>query len=75
MNFIQKTYKKTARELDEYMRAHFDSGEYEVIFSDDGSRDGCGEIVKKLEQRSARIDREIGSLKHQLDEIVRNAKS
>jgi len=32
-----------------------------------------GEIVKKLEQRSARIDREIGSLKHQLDEIVRNS--
>ena len=47
--------EKTARELDEYMRAHFDSGEYEVIFSDDGSRDGCGEIVKKLELPDIRV--------------------
>ena len=38
----------TARTLDEYMRGHFEEGEYEIIFSDDGSRDGCGDIVRAL---------------------------
>lgn len=40
--------EQTARTLDEYMRNTFAEGEYEVIFSDDGSRDGCGDIVRGL---------------------------
>jgi len=40
--------EKTARTLDEYMRKSFPDGDYEVIFCDDGSRDGCGDIVRDL---------------------------
>lgn len=40
--------EKTARTLDEYMRKSFPDGDYEVIFCDDGSRDGCGDIVRGL---------------------------
>ena len=40
--------EKTARALDEYMKKRFPDGDYEVIFSDDGSRDGCGDIVRDL---------------------------
>lgn len=40
--------EQTARTLDEYMRTTFAEGEYEVIFSDDGSKDGCGDIVRNL---------------------------
>ena len=36
----------TARTLSDYMSEHFD--DYEIIFSNDGSRDNCGEIVEKL---------------------------
>ena len=36
----------TARTLSSYMSEHFD--DYEIIFSNDGSRDNCGEIVEKL---------------------------
>ena len=39
---------QTAKTLDEYMRKTFGEGEYEVIFSDDGSKDGCGNIVREL---------------------------
>ena len=38
----------TARTLDEYMKKSFGEGEYEIIFSDDGSRDGSGDIVRGL---------------------------
>ena len=38
----------TARTLDKYMRETFGAGEYEVLFSDDGSKDGCGDIVREL---------------------------
>lgn len=38
----------TAKTLDKYMRETFGEGEYEVIFSDDGSKDGCGNIVREL---------------------------
>ena len=40
---------ETAKTLHEYMDKTFGAGEYEVIFSDDGSRDGCGDIVRQLE--------------------------
>lgn len=40
--------ENTAKTLDEYMRKTFPEGDYEVIFSDDGSRDGCGDIVRNL---------------------------
>ena len=40
--------EKTAKALDEYMRKNFRSGEYEIIFADDGSADGCGEKVRAL---------------------------
>ena len=43
-----KIIENTARTLDEYMRSTFDEGDYEIIFSDDGSRDACGDIVKAL---------------------------
>ncbi len=38
--------KDTALTLNEYMQSNFD--DYEIIFSNDGSRDGCGEIVEQL---------------------------
>ena len=44
-----KIIENTARTLDEYMRSTFDEGDYEIIFSDDGSLDGCGNIVKSLD--------------------------
>jgi dolichyl-phosphate beta-glucosyltransferase len=40
--------EKTAKALDEYMRKNFRSGEYEIIFADDGSADGCGDTVRAL---------------------------
>lgn len=40
--------EKTARALDEYMRKTFPEGDYEIIFSDDGSSDGCGDKVRGL---------------------------
>ena len=43
-----KVIENTARTLDEYMRSTFDEGDYEIIFSDDGSRDGCGDMVRGL---------------------------
>ena len=40
--------ENTARTLHGYMTEHFGSGDFEIIFSDDGSRDGCGDIVRSL---------------------------
>lgn len=37
----------TARALHAYMNEHF-SGDFEIIFADDGSRDGSADIVKNL---------------------------
>ena len=31
----------TVNTVSDYMKAHFDEGEYEVIFVNDGSRDTC----------------------------------
>lgn len=36
----------TARTLSDYMSEHFD--DYEIIFSNDGSRDRCGDIVREM---------------------------
>ena len=43
----------TARTLHEYMSSHFES--YEILFSDDGSKDGCGETVRTLGLDSVRV--------------------
>ncbi len=45
--------KDTAKTLDKYMRANFDN--YEILFSDDGSVDGCGDIVRELGLDSVRV--------------------
>ena len=50
-----KIIENTARTLDEYMRSTFDEGDYEIIFSDDGSRDGCGDMVKALNLPSVKV--------------------
>ncbi len=45
--------KETAKTLSDYMSANFD--DYEIIFSDDGSRDGCGDMVRKMELPFVRV--------------------
>ena len=37
---------QTAKTLSDYMSAHFD--DYEILFCDDGSSDGCGDTVRAL---------------------------
>lgn len=41
-----KIIETTAKELSQYMGDNFD--EYEILFSDDGSKDGCGALVEAL---------------------------
>ena len=43
----------TAKTLHEYMSTHFES--YEILFSDDGSKDGCGDTVRALALPSVRV--------------------
>ena len=43
----EKIIADTARTLSEYMSENFD--DYEIIFSNDGSRDRCGDVVRELE--------------------------
>lgn len=43
----------TAKTLSDYMASHFE--EYEILFSDDGSRDGSAEIVKSLQLPNVRV--------------------
>ena len=43
----------TAKTLSEYMQNNFDS--YEILFSDDGSKDGSADIVKALELPCVRV--------------------
>ena len=45
----------TARILNEYMQKSFPDGDYEVIFCDDGSRDGCGDIVRDLKLPNIKV--------------------
>ena len=45
--------KDTAMKLDKYMREYFDS--YEILFCDDGSNDGCGDIVRELMLPNVRV--------------------
>lgn len=42
-----KIIAETAIVLSNYMKENFNT--YEIIFSDDGSKDSCGDIVRKLE--------------------------
>lgn len=44
---------ETAKTLSSYMEANFES--YEILFSDDGSKDGCGEIVRNLLLPNVRV--------------------
>lgn len=48
-----KIIADTARTLSDYMQKHFDS--YEILFSDDGSVDGCGDIVRALSLPCVRV--------------------
>ncbi len=43
----------TAKKLSEDMEKYFDS--YEILFSDDGSKDGCGDMVRALELPCVRV--------------------
>ena len=45
--------KETARTLHEYMSANFK--DYEIIFSDDGSKDGCGDMVREMNLPCVRV--------------------
>lgn len=43
----------TARQLSAYMQANFE--DYEIIFANDGSRDGCDKLVEQLHLPSVRV--------------------
>lgn len=45
--------KDTAHTLHEYMSANFE--DYEIIFADDGSKDGCGKMVEELGLPNVRL--------------------
>ena len=42
-----KIIEGSARQLSEYCARTFE--DYEILFIDDGSSDGCGDMVRKLE--------------------------
>ena len=44
---------QTARRLSDAMNASFD--DYEILFSDDGSLDGCGQLVRDLDLPNVRV--------------------
>lgn len=48
-----KIIKETAATLHEYMSANFES--YEILFSDDGSTDGCGDTVRNMQLSCVRV--------------------
>ena len=48
-----KIIEQTARNLFSYLNGRFDS--YELIFSDDGSTDGCGDLVRNLQLPNVRV--------------------
>ena len=45
--------KDTAKELSDYMEANFE--DYEIIFSNDGSRDGCDKAVEEMNLPHVRV--------------------
>lgn len=45
--------KETARVLSDYMAENFD--DYEIIFADDGSTDGCGSAVEEMHLPNVRV--------------------
>ena len=45
--------KETAQTLSDYMSANFD--DYEIIFSNDGSKDGCDKAVEEMNLPSVRV--------------------
>lgn len=45
--------KDTAKTLHEYMSANFE--DYEIIFADDGSKDGCGKMVEEMGLPNVRL--------------------
>ncbi len=48
-----RVIEKTARTLSSYMSEHFSS--YEILFSDDGSTDGSGDLVRSLHLPCVRV--------------------
>ena len=48
-----KVIEKTAALLSKYMSEHFES--YEILFSDDGSTDGCAALVQKMRLPCVRV--------------------
>ena len=42
----EKICASTADRLEAFLSSHFAEGEYEIVFSNDGSRDRCGEIIR-----------------------------
>ena len=45
----EKIIRDTANQVHKYMTERFGEGEFEVLFSNDGSLDGCAEAVSSLE--------------------------
>jgi dolichyl-phosphate beta-glucosyltransferase len=51
----EKIIENTAKEVCEYMTERFGAGEFEVLFSNDGSLDGCAEAVRSLKLDGVRV--------------------
>lgn len=51
----EKIIENTAKEVCEYMTDRFGAGEFEVLFSNDGSIDGCAEAVRSLKLDGVRV--------------------
>ena len=49
----EKIIAETAKTLSAYMKEHFES--YEILFSNDGSRDECARIVRDLDLPNVRV--------------------
>ncbi len=51
----EKIIKDTAKEVHAYMTEKFGEGEFEVLFSNDGSTDGCADAVRSLGLDGVRV--------------------
>lgn len=51
----QSIIKENAKIISDYMEENFE--DYEIIFSDDGSIDGCGDIVRKMNLPNTKVIR------------------